>query len=163
MRGYTLMEMTIVVLVIAIAAGIALPMLGNSNTGKLRAAADVLAADIAYAQSESIAHGDNLRLLVVDADHHGYRIATQNDPNTPVTDPVTHQPYQVVFGQGTSRSLGGVTITATHIGGDDQLGFGALGQLDQTDPATFTLTAGTSCVTVSVDPNTGETTIGDIH
>lgn len=162
-RAYTLIELAIVLLVLAIAAALTIPLFGNSNTTKLRAAANILAADIAYTQSESIAHGDDLRLLVINADHTGYRIATQSHPDTAITNPVNHEPYQVTFGQGDQRTLTGVTITATNLSSNNQLIFGALGQLDQTEPAVLTLSAGNSSLTVTVDPSTGQTTISNMH
>ena len=77
--GFTLVEMMIVVLVLAIAAALAVPMMGNTAPNKLKGAASMLAADLAYAQVESIAHGDDTRLLVFDNPSDTYHIAAASD------------------------------------------------------------------------------------
>ncbi len=66
------------------------------------------------------------------------------------------------FGRGRAADLEGVTIWEYELDGDDTLGFGAHGEPDQTFPASITLRCGNHLVTITVDPDTGETTIGDV-
>jgi len=161
--GFTLIELMIVVAVLAIAGALAVPMLGNTAPDKLRAAAGTLAADLAFAKVESIAHGDDLRLAVFDNPNDRYHIATTSDPATPITNPINRQPYLVTYGQGTAASLINVTIDSYSLNGDDQLGFNLYGGLDQAVAATITLGCDGLTVTVTVDPNTGESSIGAIN
>lgn len=161
--GFSLIELMIVVLVLAIAAALAVPMLGNTAPNKLKGAASMLAADLAYAQVESIAHGDDRRLLVFDNPSDTYHIAAASDPATPITHPITKLPYLIDYGSGTAESLVGVTINSYSLNGDDRLGFDIYGALDQPTDATITLGCDGLTVTVTADANTGETVIGGIN
>lgn len=150
-------------MILAIAGALVVPMMGDTASTKLRSAARLLAADIDYTQVESIAHGDDPRVLVLDQTNHKYFIAAKSDPATPITNPIGHEPYTTTFGQGRAAQLGGVTISSYSLGGDAVLGFGIFGQLDQTTDATITLAMHSQSVTITVDPTTGESSVGDVH
>ncbi|MCC6579852.1 MAG: prepilin-type N-terminal cleavage/methylation domain-containing protein [Phycisphaeraceae bacterium] len=163
-QAFTLMEVLIVLAVLGIAAAMAVPLLGDTGTTKLRAAAQLLCADLAYAQVESIAHVDDLRFFIVDQANNTYSIAPASAPTVPITNPVGKQPYRVTFGVGAAASqLSGVTINAISLGGDDRIRFGPYGQLDQAANATITLAAAGHTLTVTIDRVTGETTIGTMN
>ena len=107
-RGaFSFMEVPIVV---AIAATLVTPMFGNDDPTKLIAAARQRAGDLAFAQVESISHGDDLRVVGFDTVAHAYSITPASDTGTPLTNPV---------------------------GGDDILGFGPYSEFDQTTGATI--------------------------
>lgn len=166
--GFSLVEMMITVLVMAILAGMAVPMLGSTGPSRLRAAARLLAADLAYAQNESISHGDDLRMAVFDLDADSYRLVASSDPDTPLAHPVGGLPYAVTFGQGRAAAMDGVQITALSMDGDpggtdDRMQFGLYGQLDQGADAVITLGIDAMRISVTVDASTGETTIGDVQ
>ena len=162
-RAISMIEILIVVLILAIAASLAVPMWSDADVTRLRAAADLLAADLAFAQVESISHGDDLRLVVFDTDNNQYHIAASSDPDTPITNPVGNQPYVTQFGQGRAAELTGVTISGYSLGGDDQVQFGIYGQLDQTTDATISLACAGRSITLTLDAVTGEVTIGPIN
>lgn len=167
-RAFTLVELLIVVLIIGIVAGIAVPMLGQTDSTRLTAAAQLLAADLAFAQNESITHGDDPRLVVFDAAANTYHIAPTSTPDTPVTEPVTGQPFAVTFGQGRAAQLAGVTLSTLSMDGDsgstnDRFAFGIYGQIDQATDATITLASGGMTILVTVNATTGETTIGSLQ
>ena len=161
--GFTLVEIIIVIMVLAIAAALAVPMIGDTSSDKLRGAASMLVADIGFAQVESIAHGDDLRLLVFDNPNDTYHIAAAGDTATPITNPINKLPYLRDYGSGTADSLTGVTIDSYSLGGDDELGFNVYGALDQATDATITLGCKGFSVTVTVDAETGEGVIGAIN
>lgn len=161
--GFTLIELMIVMLVLAIAAALAVPMLGSTAVNKLKGAASMLVADLAYAQIESVAHGDDRRLLVFDNPNDTYHIAAASDPATPITHPITQQPYLIDFGSGQAESLVGVTLDSYNLNGDDRLGFDIYGSLDQPTDATITLGCEGLTVTITAGANTGETVIGAIN
>jgi len=160
--------MLIVVLIIGVAAGLAVPMLGQTDATRLKAAAQLLAADLAFAQNESITHGDDPRIVVFDTATHTYHIAPTSTPDTPVTEPVSGSPFAVTFGSGRARQLEGVTIATLSMDGDtgstdDRFQFGIYGQLDQASDATITLASGSMTILVTVNATTGDTTIGSLQ
>lgn len=163
-----MLEMMIVVAVLGIIGAIALPMFSGTDVTKLTAAARVLAADIDAARAESIAHGEDLRYLVIDDTNHAWHIAPASDTTTPINHPDTGQPYSRTIGEGSLEQLVGVTISAYDLDtasetDDDKLGFGLYGQTDQSSDATITLSAGGSNITLTINATTGEVTIGEIN
>lgn len=162
-RGFTLVEVIIVVLIIGILSAMTIPLFGQTELTKLKAAAELLAADIAYAQVESIAHGDDLRLMVFDLESNSYSIVATSAPDTPITNPIGRVPYVVTFGQNRAAELGGVTIHAISVGGDDRFRFGMYGELDQAVDATITLAAAGKTITLTIDAVNGEVSFGSIE
>jgi Tfp pilus assembly protein FimT len=160
--AYTLTEVLLVVAILAVMAALVAPMASSNDATKLRAAADLLAADLAYAQSESISHGDDPRLVIFDTAVHRYHVAPASDAATAITGDAG-LPYIVRYGAGRAATLDGVTIDSVSLNGDDRLGFEMWGNLDQTAPATITLAFGARRITVTVDPVTGEAAIGQIE
>ena len=161
-KGFTFIEVLIVVLILGIAAALVVPQMGQTAATKLIEAARLLAADLGEAQIESMAHGQDLRLVVFDPDHNAYQIAAASDPDTPITNPIGNLPYRVVFGSGRARPLDGVTLQSLSVGDDDQLGFGIYGQLDQATDATITLACEGKTITLTVQASTGEVTISGV-
>jgi len=160
--AFTLVEVMVVVLVLAIAGALAAPMLGQTADTQLVSAAKLLAGDLGYAKVQSITHGDQPRVIVFDSADNSYHIATRDAADTPVTNPTTKHDYVVRFGEGQAASLDDVTIDSYSLDGDDQLEFGIYGELDQGNAATITLAANGRQITVTVDPVNGEASIGDI-
>lgn len=159
------MEVLVVVAIISIVAAVIVPRIGTTGPAQLSAAAKLVSADLAYAQSESIANTDDPRVVVFDLANNRYHIAKSSDPNTPITEPTTKQPYRVTFGQGRARHLGGVTLHGYALGGDDRVAFGAYGQVtDQTTPARVTLAAGgdMKLIMISLDHASGSQSISDL-
>jgi len=58
-RAFTLVELLIVIVLVAIAATLAVPMMGDAGTARLPAAGRLLLADLAFAQIQSISHADD--------------------------------------------------------------------------------------------------------
>lgn len=149
-------------MIVAIAGSLVMGVGGDQDTVRLRGAADVLAADIGYAQSESIARGDDPRVLAIESDGSGYRIALRRTPASPLNHPIDKQPFRTTFGQGRAAQLPGVVVDQYSLGGDNLLGFGIYGQLDQATPATIRLATATKAITLTIAPSTGEVSIGQI-
>ena len=153
----------IVLTILAIAVVLAVPMFSQTDVAKLRGAARLLQADLGFAQIESVSHGDDPRVMVFDTINNLYHIAASSDPATPIINPTGGAPYVLEFGLGRATGLDGVTISALSVGGDDQLQFGIYGELDQAAPATVTLSSGGRSVTITVHPDTGDTSVSDIN
>ena len=162
-NAFTFIEVLIVVLILGIVSALALSMFTQTDVTKLRSAANLLVADLDYARVESIAHGDNPRLIVFDQTNNSYRVATVADPDTPITNPVGNLPYAVTFGAGRAGELAGVTIQSHDLDGDDRIEFGIYGQLDQATAATITLAVTAKTLTISLDPTSGEISVSQIQ
>ena len=157
--AFTLVELLIVITLIAIAATVAVPMLSDTDGTRLQSAARLLVADLEFAQIESITHADDLCLITLDQATGSYTVSKASAPATAMTNPGTNQSYVTQFGTGRAAELAGVSIQGYSLDGDDVIGFGALGETDQTTTATITLTAGGQTLTVQIDPTTGEASI----
>jgi Tfp pilus assembly protein FimT len=156
----------IVVVVMAIVAVLALPMVGATNKTRLESAARLLIADLGYAQMESIAHPDDPYGVKFDSNAETYTVVhhTSYPPFTcttasAVNDPTTGQSFVTDFGNGRARGLAGVEISSYSLDSDACIVFGAFGQTDQSTAATVTLISGGTTLTVSIDPTSGEATI----
>jgi prepilin-type N-terminal cleavage/methylation domain-containing protein len=158
-RAFSLVELLIVVVLVAIAATVAIPMLAGTDATRLRAAAQLLMADVAFAQMESITHADDPCVVTFNQANNSYTIARSSAPATPIADPDTNEPYVTKFGIGRAAELAGVSIQGYSLGGDNQLAFGIYGQTDQSTPAVITLQAGGQTVTVRVDSTSGEASL----
>ncbi len=158
-RGFTIVELMIVLVLMAIAFALVLPTMGDAKELRLTEAARMLAADFEFAQNESITHPADPRLIKFDDAADQYWIAAASDPATPITDPVRHEPFLIDFGTGRASGTTGVTLQSISVGGDDELRFDAYGSPDQTANAVVTLASGPETLTVTVHPGTGEVTI----
>jgi Tfp pilus assembly protein FimT len=162
-RGLTLIDLLTALAVLLIAAALTLSAGGGMDGHALRAAANQLVGDVEYVQSECMAHSDAPRRLVLVPADRTYRVALASATQTPLTHPIDQQPFTTTFGAGRAKHLSTISIAAYSLGGDTELGFGALGQLDQTDDASITLQSGSRTVTITWDATTGEATVGQIQ
>lgn len=158
-HGFSLVELLIVMTLIAIAASVAIPMFSSTDGTRLQAAARLLVADLEFAQIESITHADDLCLLTLNQAAGSYIVSKASTPATAMTNPGTNQSYLTVFGSGRAAALTGVSIQSYSLDGDNVIGYGALGETDQTTTATITLAAGGQTLVVQIDPTTGEASI----
>lgn len=166
------MELVVVVLVVAITAALVGPRIGKADTSRLRAAAQMLAADLQVAQFESMAHPDEPRML----DWHigeawRYNLETSDrdgapDPGRILTHPMNKGDYQVYFGQNAAyHFLDGVWLAKSNLSITDHNGhihFGAYGHVEL--PAytpTMILAAGDRTLEVAVQPDTGAVQVAD--
>ena len=160
-RGFTLLEILVVVVILAIAAAMAVPMLSAGGATKLQAAAEMVAADLEYAKSMAISRGGRYR-VTFDVAGNAYQV---EDPNGAVIDhPITKgSPYVVDFDGG---RLSGVEIASADFDGTAGVQFDSLGSPyrateEALDSGVLTLRIGDRTETVHVEPVTGMITIGD--
>lgn len=154
--GFTLIELIVVVVCIAIVAALVMPLAQEDDASRVRAAGRVLTADLEFAQMNSIGRGADPCGIMFDLQESGYRIATTSQPNSPIMNPAGNRPYERKFGRGDVELFRGVAIHDVAVGGDDWLGFTATGALDQEDDAVITLRCGEAALRIVIDSQTGE-------
>lgn len=153
-RGFTLIEILIVIVILAIAAMTAIPMMGSAASVQIRSAANIIAADLEYAKSLAISKGQNFS-VVFDEGAESYSIVDQ-DGNT-ISHPVKKGFDYVMDFQ--DEGLGRVEIADADFDGASQVQFDYLGSPDK--GGVVHLQAGTTTATISVEPVTGYITVGN--
>ena len=158
-KAYTCIELMMVVMVVAIV--IAFSLSGEDNTGKEKArlAAERFESDVAYARRASIARPDTPVVIKLDQANNRYWLASASSPDTPLTHPMSGDPYIVNLGTGASGEPQDVQLVAADFGGDAVLGFNSTGTTDQATEAVLQLTAAGAEYEVLVAPAGGQSTL----
>ena len=159
--GFSLFELTIVILIIGIVAAMMLPAVGtNYTSSRLSSAANVLASDIEFCASECITHPSNARAIVFDLTNNNYTVevyatATASDASG---GPASRS--SMILRPGGTR-LTGVTITKIVVGSGTMttLAFDAYGRPTITADMVITLSYAGNTQTVTVKKGTGEVSI----
>lgn len=175
-RGFTVVEILIVVIILGIAAGIVIPMI-NPDSVKVPAAARIVATDLTYAQN--VAQSRQQRVCVIfNADSGkitGYdvKLVVQNPPNPPelvyVTRPGGVSPMTAGFGSAAIEPGSPLAACQLTVNGNTSavtLAFDAQGRPEYKSGSTYTaLTSaatiqvtdlkGASAVDITVQPVTG--------
>jgi type II secretion system protein H len=155
--GFTIIELMIVLVILGIAAAIAAPMVSSAASMQLRSAVNMVAADLEYAKSMSIATGQYYR-VAFDTASNKYEV--QDPSGTVIQHPVTKKNYVVSFAD--DGRLDQVTIQSVQTGATaiamvyfDYLGTpsSSAGQLNS--DGVVTLQAGGATRTVAVKAVTG--------
>lgn len=130
-RAFTLVEILITVVIMAIVVAVVIPSLSTDDNARLIGAANMVASDIEFAQSVALANPDDPGALKASADGTGYWVATALDPDAPILSTYSQEPYLITFGEGVASELGGVTISVAEVDGKIQFdGFGRLAGLE---------------------------------
>lgn len=152
-RGFTLLEVMMVVVVAAILFIAAMPDPGAADAQKARNWAMQLEADIAYAQSMSISNPVDPIVLRVDPVANKYWLSRSSAPSTPVANERTGASYIVTADD--SGDYAGVDIVGVDFNGDDALGFDGMGVIDQDVPALVQIECGSARIEVECAATTG--------
>jgi Tfp pilus assembly protein FimT len=159
-----LAEILLVVLIIAIAAMIAVPMMGSMDSVQIRSAANMIAADLEYAKSMAISR-QNYYSVVFDPAGDCYEI---HDPDGIIKHPVKKGfDYRVNF--SSDSRLDKVVIESADFDSSSTITFDYLGSPysgSGTSPnplnsGTISIRAGDFTETISVEPVTGFISITD--
>ncbi len=154
--GFTLIELMIVIVIIGIAAAMAIPMMSSAASFQIRAAANMVAADLEYAKSLAISRGQPYS-VVFDVDNESYEIVDQSDG--PVAHPITKDPSYVVSFRNNSR-VDRVDIDEANFDGLAKVTFDYLGS-PSSNSGLVTLQAGDAQKTVGVEAVTGYISVSD--
>ncbi|MCX5635258.1 MAG: GspH/FimT family pseudopilin [Planctomycetota bacterium] len=157
-RGFTLVEVIIVVVILSIAAMMAIPMMSSAGSVQIRSAADAIAADLEYARSMAISRQQNYG-IIFNPDNDKYDVVDQSDAVVP--HPVKRGfPYTINF-RSDSR-LNKVDLVTADFGGSiankiyfDYLGSPLKSDFSQLNSGTIVLQGGGSTITITVEPVTG--------
>jgi len=154
--GFTLVELLIVVTILSIAAAIVVPMASSAGSMQIRAAVNMVAADLEYAKSMAISRGQNYS-VVFDKVNETYQIEDSNGDviEHPVNVGTT---YVVSFGPGSRFDhveIEDVDFDLTSEVVFDYLGSPHNGTGNPLNAGAVTLQAGDVTRAVNVEPVTG--------
>ncbi len=148
--GFTIAEILIVVLIIAIAAMMAVPMISSASSMQIQSAANVIAADLEYAKSMAITM-QKTYTVIFDKSNERYQI---EDTNGIIAHPIKKGfPYIVDFGH--DSHLGKVDITNVDFNGTSRVSFDLLGSPDKGGFIELRPQGGGAPARVTVEPVTG--------
>ena len=158
-KGFTLVEIIIVVVIMSIAALMAVPMLTSASDLQLKSAANVIAADLEHVKSLAISR-QKIYSVVFDSSTDSYQVL-DSDSNV-VSHPTKAGGLFTVSFPSESR-LNSVGISAD-FDSDETVKFNYLGTpINSSDTdlvsGVITLTSGGDTMTVTVEPVTGYITI----
>ena len=165
-RGFTLIEILVVVVILGIAAAIVVPAIGSRSDLKATSAARMIMADLIYTQNRSIAQ-QKYHWVRFDKAAQTYEVLDQIYPSAVlVTHPVEASNFVVTLGPSGAKPIRDVTIDSALFDGKSILAFDELGTPYAYDAGTNTLTpmtsgsivlaCGTLKLTITVEPFSGE-------
>jgi prepilin-type N-terminal cleavage/methylation domain-containing protein len=171
-RGFTLMEVMAVLVIMGILAAMIVPQLAPSDDLTTQAAARTLVADLLYAQNLAIATGGTSKVYIsfttaTTGSSGGYSIYSAQPFTSPVTNPTNNKPYTVTYSSETANGLSNVQLESLNLdnSANTVLAFDSLGEpyacttsgtpVALANTGTITLQCGQQEVTLSIEPDTG--------
>lgn len=164
-RGFTLVEVLCVVVILGISAAFVIPRLSQRSDLVTAAMARKLMADVLYAQNRAIATR-LVHYVRFDTTNQRYEVLTSLSPATYITHPVDGGSFQVPLSTGRTDQLRTVSLTSASFDAKTCLAFDELGVPYATDPSTgartamnagtIVLSSGSYSLSISVEPYSGE-------
>ncbi len=169
-KGFTLVEILVVVIILGIAGAIIVPSIGSRNDLKAAAAARVIMADLIYTQNLAITSQGN-RYVKFDVVNQQYSVT--DSAGGIITHPVNQTPYTQKFGGSSQNSLPDMKlVSTTFVGvsglaqttiGFDELGTpltcNPLGVTETLSSGSILIQAGTYKLKVDIEPYTGQISV----
>jgi prepilin-type N-terminal cleavage/methylation domain-containing protein len=160
-RGFTLFELVMVVMILGIVAAALVPPLGNNlYSPRLRTAANMLASDIDFCASESIAQPSAPRAVTFDTTGNKYTLLDFK-ALTALKHPADSRDYVNDFVTGRNAQLAGVTLQSVVSGGSpvSTVAFDAYGRPLLAADLVITLAFNGQTLAVTVKSTTGDVSI----
>ncbi len=184
-RGYTLVELLIVVAVLGLAGALLVPILGERGDFDTQGAVRRLAADLMFAQSDALANQEHRRLVFLpdpdaDGQYLGWAIVKlreselglQFDPDTAryVSDPLANagQDGRFIVNLKADGRFGGTFVASVELDGGasfvtyDELGGTVTSSGQPGSGGEIVLRGGSSVYRVTIDGVTGKVSLADI-
>ena len=169
-RGFTLIEILVVVIILGIAAAVIVPHIGSRSDLKATSAARLMMADLIYVQNRSISL-QKMHYVQFDPATASYKVLDQMTPSQVIiTHPVEQSPFVVAIGPSGPPPLRDVKIDSVSFDGQMVLAFDEMGTPYAYNPTTNVLTAMTSgtialkckemLLNIIIEPFTGELRLG---
>lgn len=159
-RGFTLAELIIVLVIISIIAAIAVPMYSSAAGVQLKTAANVIASDLEYAKSMAISTGQTYQ-VVFDTATESYSM--KNSAGAVITHPVhIGANYIVNFASDSRLNKVDIVSTTFGVGGTikfDYLGTPYNGAGTILSNGSILIRAEGNTMTIKIEPTTGYITI----
>lgn len=166
--GWTLVEVIVVTIILAIAASIVVPMVTETEDMQARSAARMVASDLQFAQNTAITTQTNVNgavagIKVIFIPTTGaasglYKLLYDDNKSSSVKNPMTGSDYNVVF--SSSTGFGSLKVVSTTFA-QNTVEFDATGS--PSNAGSVTVQAGTSVYTIAVAASTGKVTVTCVH
>jgi prepilin-type N-terminal cleavage/methylation domain-containing protein len=111
-RGFTLIEMLIVALIVGVLAALSLPMFAMIDEDRIPGAVRLLERDIEWARSATLTNPGDPAGIRLNADGSGWIVSRNSSPTTPVTAS-DGTVMRRTMGEGWAEAAEGVRITPT--------------------------------------------------
>ncbi len=140
--GFTLVEMIVVLVILAVAATIIVPYAAGTTSFQASAAARLIMSDLEYAQNQAITTQTPV-LVTFSVPGNSYTVSNASGT---LIHPISKQAYVVDF--DTSDGFKNVSVSSADFGGSSVVTFDALGSPD--NAGTVAVVAGSHTYTVTV-------------
>ncbi len=149
--AFTLVEIIVVLVILAIAATVVVPYATGTSSIQASSAARLIMSDLEYAQNQAITTQTPVSVTFSVS---GNSYTVSNASGT-LIHPISKQAYVVDF--DTLSGFGNVSVSEADFGGASNVTFDALGAPDNN--GTVTVVAGPHTYTVTVAPVSGRVTV----
>jgi prepilin-type N-terminal cleavage/methylation domain-containing protein len=146
-RGFTLVEVIVVVLILAIAGAVVIPMVGDTEKFQSLAAARMVVSDLQYARDTAITTQQDVT-VAFDPDTESYTVSNASGP---LIHPMTKEAYTVDF--RSSDGFGSLNVIAASFNGSESVTFDVTGAASS--DGTVEIMAGRHTYHVKVYRSTG--------
>jgi hypothetical protein len=159
-RGVALIDLMVAMAIIGVVLLAVIPSTRSEEPLKLVSATTMIAADVEYAQSLTLASPSQPTVVVFDAPGGRYWLAEGLAPDTPIESPSTGEPWMRAIGEGALLQLAGTALDTHNVGwihddGTLRLEFDAFGRLNQSGDLAIEVSNTSGSMFVHVRETTG--------
>jgi prepilin-type N-terminal cleavage/methylation domain-containing protein len=168
MRGFTLVEILMVVVILGIASAVIVPQLGSSDDLRAAAAARLVMSDLSYAQNRAIALQKKHYVRFFGQQYSVCDSTALTAIDHPLKPAQSSGKYVITFGPGGTHGLEQSSLGTIDFGSQTIIGFNDLGEPFAFDGVTETPLTSTSSIivqsggiplTIQIEPFTGEASV----